>query len=74
MIQVLADSPGPAVGSLTVTSPVSGSIEKLPQVAVIGKTSYANTPLIILVDEVEVQDSMSDQKGDFSLQLAGIQP
>lgn len=71
-ITVLANSPGPAVGGLTVTSPLSGSVEKQDAINVIWETSYANTPIVIMIDGTKVQEGMSDQNGDFSLPLAGV--
>lgn len=72
-ISVLANSPGPAVGGLTVTSPGSWSIEKQNTITVIWETTYANTPIVIMIDGTKVQEGLSDQNGDFSLPLSGIE-
>jgi cysteine-rich repeat protein len=71
-ITVLANSPGPAVGWLNVSSPLSGSVEKQNLINVVGKTTYANTPIVIMIDGTKVDEWLSDQNGDFSLPLAGI--
>lgn len=73
-ITVLANSPGPAVGSLTVSNPLSGSVEKQDTINVIWKTTYANTPIVILINGSKIQEGLSDQNGDFSLPLSGIAP
>lgn len=72
-ITVLANSKGPPVGWLIVTSPLSWSTEKQNIVYVIWETTYANTPIVIMVDGTKVQEWLSDQNGDFSLQLGGIE-
>jgi cysteine-rich repeat protein len=71
-ITVLWNSAGPGVGWLTIYSPLSGSVEKQNAIVVVWKTSYANTPIVILVDNSKVQEWSSDQRGDFSLPLSDI--
>jgi cysteine-rich repeat protein len=71
-ISVLGNSSGPGVGGLTIYSPLSGSVEKQNAITVVWKTSYANTPIVILVDNSKVQEWSSDQRGDFSLPLSNI--
>lgn len=71
-ITVLGNSQGPAVGWLTVSSPSSGSIVKENAITVVGNTSYANTPIVILIDGTKIQEGTTDQRGDFALPLAGV--
>lgn len=71
-ITVLWNSAWPAVWWLTIYSPLSGSVEKQNAITVVWKTNYANTPIVILVDNSKVQEWASDQRGDFSLPLSNI--
>lgn len=73
-ITVLAEGTGPAQWSLTVTSPVPNSIESDSTVAIAGSTSFPNTPIVIFIDNVEIQDGLSDENGDFTIFVSGIQP
>lgn len=73
-ITVLANSPGPAVGWLTVTNPLEWSVEKQDSINVVWETTYANTPIVIMIDGTKVQEWLSDQNGDFSLPLSWIAP
>lgn len=73
-IIVTAEGTGPAQGSLTVSSPVPNSVESDPTVTIAGSTSFPNTPIVIFIDDVEIQDGLSDQNGDFTIFVSGIQP
>lgn len=53
---------------------MSGGIESQNPLSVIGTTSFANTPIVILLDGVEVQEDISDQNGDFTLFINNIEP
>ncbi len=73
-INVLADSNGAAQGSLTVTSPVPNAVESDPTVTIAWSTSFPNTPIVIFIDDVEIQDGLSDENGDFTIFVSWIQP
>ena len=72
-IQVLANSSGPAIGNLSVSSPTSWSIEEEDTVNIIWNTTYANTPIVIMIDEVQAQEWLSDQRGDFQVQVSWLE-
>ncbi|USN55675.1 MAG: hypothetical protein H6765_03665 [Candidatus Peribacteria bacterium] len=55
-------------------SPVSGGTETQSPLSVIGTTSFASTPIVILLDGVEVQEDVSDLNGDFTLFISQIEP
>lgn len=70
----MADSDGPAVGDITVVSPVAGSIEKSATVDVIGSTTFANTPIELFIDGTSTEDGLSDASGNFTFTLSGLAP
>jgi hypothetical protein len=41
---------------------------------VIGTTSFPKTPVVILVDGEEVEQGLSDENGDFTLYMNGLEP
>lgn len=43
-------------------------------ITVVGNTSYANTPIVVLIDGTKIQEGTTDQRGDFMLPLAGVSP
>ena len=73
-VTVLAENSWPASSEVSVVSPVAGSVETDSLVTVIGSTTFPNTPIEIFIDDISVQESISDENGDFVLPLSGIEP
>jgi len=73
-LQVLADSWWLAQGTLTVETPEKNAILTSDVLNVIWATSFANTPIVILIDWVEIEEGLSDQKWDFTMVTTGLEP
>lgn len=73
-IEVLADSSWPEIGDLTVLSPTPGSVETEDPLNVIWETTFPNTPIVVIIDDEEVSEGLSDEMGNFTLPVTGIQP
>ncbi len=73
-LQVLADSSWPAQWTLSVVTPEKNSILTSDVLNILWATSFPNTPLVVLIDWIEVQEWLSDQKWDFTLIATWLEP
>lgn len=73
-VEVVASDSVWSASDVIVTSPVSWGIEKNPTVDVIGKTTFPNTPLELFVDDISLQEWISDSNGNFTIIISGLEP
>lgn len=73
-VQVLADSDGPAMGTIDVTNPIDGMVTPQDSMSVVWSTSFPNTPIVMIIDGAQVQEWLSDQQGNFVVPISWYSP
>ena len=62
------------MGTLDVTSPADRSEISDEKIPVIANTSLLNHPVILYIDDEKVDERLSDQNGDVTMFVSGIEP
>jgi len=64
---------GPDMWTLSVSAPTSGSIIMDDKINIVATTSLPNTSVVLYLDDEKVQEWLSDQNGDITMSLSGIE-
>lgn len=64
----------PTMGTLDVTSPSPDSELSDEKIPVIANTTLLNHPVILYIDDLKVDERLSDQNGDVTMYISGITP